>query len=63
MIVKKERGQIQTTNRPNKEISYHYIIGFGDVDFKMKLSTLVVTLIWKGKISQYFIQKNQHLTI
>lgn len=28
-------------------MTHHHVIGFGDVYFKLKPSTLVVTLIWK----------------
>lgn len=39
--------QRHTTQRTT--ITHHHVIGFRDIDFKIKLSTLVVTLIWNKK--------------
>lgn len=39
----------KTTNWQTKQTTHHHVIGFRDINFKMKLSTLVVTLIWNKK--------------
>lgn len=37
------------SDRERGRITHHHVIGFRDVYFKLKPSTLVVTLIWKKK--------------